>query len=277
MLFHKKIKVTESDEWMPFLVLVVGQACSLKCKNCANFAPYAPKEMLHYSFADIQRSLTVIWNALGGIKKVQIQGGEPFLCNYMAELLHFLQQSHRVGEITITTNATILPQKKMIHALKKSDALVTLSNYEKLRGGVFHELVTKLKKEKIAYQIYNFAKGKGSWIDLGDIYTKRENNDEIVYERLKQCPYKWCMTLEKNILGYCSRSTVAKKVLKLEEKDGDYLDLWDEVDIKNRLIRYVHWYRGGHVMEACHYCNPDGQDIVPAVQIEEEIEGEIRK
>ena len=32
MLFHKKIKVTESDEWMPFLVLVVGQACSLKCK-----------------------------------------------------------------------------------------------------------------------------------------------------------------------------------------------------------------------------------------------------
>lgn len=61
-----------------FLVLVVGQACSLKCKNCANFAPYAPKEMLHYSFADIQRSLTVIWNALGGIQKVQIQGGEPF-------------------------------------------------------------------------------------------------------------------------------------------------------------------------------------------------------
>ena len=57
------------------------------------------------------------------------------MCNYMAELLHFLQQSHRVGEITITTNATILPQKKVIHALKKSDALVTLCNYEKLRGG----------------------------------------------------------------------------------------------------------------------------------------------
>lgn len=267
MIFRKKENINVEEEWMPFLVIAVGQECSLKCKNCANFAPYAPKEMMRYAFEDIQKSLQVIWKALGGIQKVQIQGGEPFLCQYLAELLQFLKKSERVREITVTTNGTIMPEKRIIHALKRTGTLVSLSNYQNLRGGVFDALISKFEKEKIAYQVYNFAKGMGTWIDMGGVKINRENNDEVVNHRFERCPYKWCMTLEKNMLGYCSRSTVAKYVQNFEEGKGDYLDLWDESDIKSRLIRYVHWYRGGHVMEACHYCNPDGPDIVPAQQI----------
>ena len=39
---HGKIEMTDQGLIIPALVVIVGQACSLKCKHCANFSPYAP-------------------------------------------------------------------------------------------------------------------------------------------------------------------------------------------------------------------------------------------
>lgn len=221
----KTSKNRNQDNWMPFLVVIVGQACSLRCRDCANFAPYAPSDMMKYSFEDIKKSLNIIFDNLGGIQKVQIQGGEPFLCSYLDKLLLWLFRSKRVGEITISTNGTIIPGKKLIRAIRKCRVTVSISNYGKLYRKELLEIHRLFDDYNIKYLNYNFATQSGKWIKLGGIDTAKEDDEDIVSERFEKCPFKWCMTLERNILGYCSRSIVASRVLKKFE-GGAKATIW---------------------------------------------------
>lgn len=44
-----------------FMALSVGQACNFKCKDCANFAPYAKVENMRYSLEEIKKDITKIF------------------------------------------------------------------------------------------------------------------------------------------------------------------------------------------------------------------------
>ena len=70
-----------------FMVLSVGQACSYKCKNCGNFAPYAPAEFMRYKLEDIISWMKKILEAVDSISVLQIQGGEPFAYSDLGRLI----------------------------------------------------------------------------------------------------------------------------------------------------------------------------------------------
>lgn len=57
------------------LVICVGQACSLKCKECGNLAPYAPIESMHYNVDEIINDLDCFLKAIDYLCVLQIQGG----------------------------------------------------------------------------------------------------------------------------------------------------------------------------------------------------------
>ena len=59
------MKESESIEeqnklYIRFLVVLVGQACNLRCRDCGNFAPFAPKETLRYDVNRIIGHLKII-------------------------------------------------------------------------------------------------------------------------------------------------------------------------------------------------------------------------
>lgn len=268
-IIRDKIELEDRKNWMQFLVVIVGQACSLKCKDCSNFSPYAPMDMKKYQFEDIKKSLGIIFDNMGGIVKLQLQGGEPFLCDYLDELIDWLYNTGKVDEITLTTNGTIIPNNKVLKALKECKVQVSISDYHVIKRERLSEVLKKLSEKQILYSVYEFADGRGTWRALGGSDSPRENNGTIVKERFDSCPFKWCMTLEKNILGYCSRSVIAQRVQKFEAQPGDYVDLWNTEDLHDVLIRYCFWYRGGHIMEACRYCNPLGGEIPAGLQLKD--------
>lgn len=74
-----------------FMVLSVGQACNYKCKNCGNFAPFAPAEFMRYKFEDITQSMNQILESVDNIRILQIQGGEPFLYSDLGRLVKHLR------------------------------------------------------------------------------------------------------------------------------------------------------------------------------------------
>lgn len=57
------------------LVLVVGQACNLKCKNCGNFCPISLPETKRYDVKSIIESLRIILKNVYRMSYLQIQGG----------------------------------------------------------------------------------------------------------------------------------------------------------------------------------------------------------
>lgn len=70
-----------------YMVLCVGQACNYKCKNCGNFAPYAPAEFMRYKLEDIISWMKQILEAVDSIDVLQIQGGEPFAYSDLGRLI----------------------------------------------------------------------------------------------------------------------------------------------------------------------------------------------
>lgn len=247
-----------------FLVITVGQQCNLKCRDCGNFSPFAPKDMLRYQIDDIKKSIYNLLKHVDCINKIQIQGGEPFICEYIPELLDFLRANSKVNTITITTNGTMLPSNVLIDSIIKNNIHITVSNY----GLKYQKELGKLFSEKgVPFVEYSFASANDSWYSLGGIDFNKIEDEALVQQSYISCPYRTCLTLEKNILGHCSRSTVAYRVQDFKPDKNDYYDLWDNKHSGKRFLRYLDRIGKSH-MECCHFCkSKNGELIKPAIQI----------
>lgn len=75
---HGKIEMTDQGLIIPALVVIVGQACSLKCKHCANFSPYAPNGTKRYTLEQIMSNLRLIFQSVCHIKKYRFREENHF-------------------------------------------------------------------------------------------------------------------------------------------------------------------------------------------------------
>ncbi|MBQ7544082.1 MAG: 4Fe-4S cluster-binding domain-containing protein [Synergistaceae bacterium] len=83
------------------LVISTGQACSYKCRDCGNFAPYSPSKFMRYSFEELSGWMTMLAESVDSIRIVQIQGGEPFLYSELGKLIQFLRELRMGGGVLL--------------------------------------------------------------------------------------------------------------------------------------------------------------------------------
>lgn len=255
---------------IPFLVVSVGQACTLKCKDCGNFSPYAEKENLAYACDKIISDLKLILKACTYIKVLQIQGGEPFIYPQLDRILHFLIDEKKVKNIQIATNGTIVPEK-LFYLLRNKKIEVRISNYPVVDSIKICRLCEEFDKSNIKYSKYSFAGGSGEWTDCGSVGTPKETNDAIAADRFARCLFRGCLTLENGYIGKCSRCIHAAKVQGFTPKKGDYISVRESTNLKKELHRYREKSntQNAFFMEACRYCYGSfyGKKIKPAVQL----------
>jgi len=72
---HGVIKMTDQGLVIPALTVIVGHACTLKCKHCAIFSPFAPASVKRYSLGKICDALQQIFHSVHRLEKIQVQGG----------------------------------------------------------------------------------------------------------------------------------------------------------------------------------------------------------
>jgi len=250
---------------IPFFVVCVGHACTLRCKDCGNFTPFTPNENKIYPMDRIIEDLRIIVKH-SRIQKLHIQGGEPFLHPNLAEIINFAVSVDNIAIVQIASNG--VGKVKCLTALKHPKVQVRISDYRHAESD-FRDI---FDKEAVAYKVYEFASKSGMWYDMGSINTPREESDEVCTERFNSCPYNKCLTLENSKLGYCSRSIIAEKMQGFTSIDNtggggghDYLRVRDSDDFGQYLENYI---KNKRFMEACRYCmGSTGKLIEPAVQI----------
>ncbi|MCC8024798.1 MAG: 4Fe-4S cluster-binding domain-containing protein [Clostridium sp.] len=157
--FIKKDKL-----YIRFLVAVVGQACNLRCRDCANFAPFAPKETLRYEVNDIIEHLKIITDC-SRIRLLQIQGGEPFVYPQLGELLDFVQKCSEIEKCLIATNGTVLPNVSP-QLLQHKKFIVRISNYP-VAVNISKKIQEWLQSNSIRYEVYHFVSKEDKWFDMG--------------------------------------------------------------------------------------------------------------
>ncbi|MDR3165255.1 MAG: 4Fe-4S cluster-binding domain-containing protein [Synergistaceae bacterium] len=144
--------------YIPFFVVITGQACSLKCRDCVNLTPYAPPHTMRYDILKILDTLRQILS-LSVIDVLQIQGGEAFLYPNLAGLLEFVLENKAVKRVVIATNGTLMPNVGL-DLLRNPKLSVRISAYEHL-SRKSAELKQYLDSNNVTNNMYSFASGIG--------------------------------------------------------------------------------------------------------------------
>lgn len=221
---------------IPYLVLSVGQACNLRCKNCANFAPKALPNMRKYSLETIIADFETIFKS-ADINLLQIQGGEPLVYKELHKLLGYLGACREVKRITIATNGLITPSDEIMLLCRINRISFRISNYPQNRNNL-QNFVLKCKNFNVDVNLYDFASKQALWYDCGGLNMPRENDDRIVAERFNRCAFKGCLTLEDGELHRCSRARNAYKLQGFELEPDDYVQVRGNKNFLNDLISY---------------------------------------
>lgn len=263
---HGTVEMTKQGLVIPALTVIVGQACSLRCKHCANFSPYAPKRAKHYPLEQICEDLRLIFMSVYRIKKIQVQGGEPLLYQELPELLDFIRSSGKVDTLTIATNGTILPEAYVLDALRRNHVRVRISEYPV----VSNETVRQLKEQLNAYDIeiwaYQFASNDSMWYDMGGVsISPGIESEENVQRRFINCPFHDCFTLEDGKISRCGRAVMAEQLQGFVAKEQDLLSISPSENLETMLWKYL---KTQDYMEACRYCHgAEGEKVIPAQQL----------
>lgn len=222
---------------IPFMVLSVGQACNLRCKDCGNFAPYSPPERLRYPVETIISDFENLFKAVGRIQSLQIQGGEPLIYKDLPKLVAYLATCPEIELITIATNGMVTPNDTLMYICRFMGVRFRVSNYAQNTKNI-PALVEKAQKFGVTVTGYNFATGEALWYDCGGLDTPRENDDSVVAERFDKCSFRVCLTLENGELHHCSRAANAYKLQGFDAVEGDYVSVRHNEKLYEDLISY---------------------------------------
>lgn len=246
-----------------FLNICVGQACNLKCRDCANFAPYAKQKNLRYDIEEILADVDKIMPFMKRVDVLHIQGGEPFLYTDLDKLLIYLNERYKsyIGNIHIATNGMIMPPQIVRETVKNCENVsVRISGYGncKIKGW--------LEKENIPHYTYRFVHGKKMWNYAGGINYVEQKSENFMTKFLR-CKWNRCYTIENHLLGSCARSIPAISLQNVNVNKEDYLDLKEDITLDEVSKHFLFF----HPMNCCHNCaGTDGDLILPAVQINTE-------
>ncbi|WP_334083694.1 radical SAM protein [Helicobacter typhlonius] len=190
------------------IVVIVGQNCTLKCRNCANFSPYLAKQLPFYPYeeiiADIQALITE-----SRIAYLQFQGGEFFLHPHCKDILEFVAKQDRIRYVCVATNATIIPKDPVLKLLQHKKFFVRVSDYGEVNAKSAEKLEEMLDKYGVAVIRRNVYRGEGLWSKCGDKYMKRLP-EEYMQKVFDSCTFaKECLTMENGFITRCSRATIS--------------------------------------------------------------------
>lgn len=170
---------------IPFLDLVIQTVCTLKCKDCLAFIP-SIKKQAYFSFEKTKKEIDNIFSSFDYIESFSLSTGEVLLHPNLIDILDYISTNYskQYNRLRFVTNGTVLPQQKLLLALKKYNASLFISDYSNQinEKSKIDLLITLLKQFDIPYTYNHQLAGDSNslqWNDLGDFKKtyKRSNED----------------------------------------------------------------------------------------------------
>lgn len=248
-----------------FFGYILGNYCTLRCKNCNEMIPYYKER----SFVDKEEVLKDCKHLIASctfLPFMELVGGEPFLYPELEELVSELLKIKNLGYIKIFTNGTVIPEDSLCQLLKNERIVINLSNYT---GAVTGELLSciyktreKLEQAGISY-ISSYAK---TWLDF-NFNNKGESKEELQYN-FSNCNSANCHRLYRGILYHCHHQYAGIRLEKLSKNETDVIHI-HKYTIEE-LRKKCDAFEELSYIEACAYCNwPfDVKEVPAAEQVE---------
>lgn len=247
----------QNEIYLGRLSIPITERCTLRCKNCITHMPYINKPV-DYLYEELCNNMDLMFSLVDHIGCLNIVGGEPFMNPILGKYIHYLKEKYnsKIDKIIMISNGTVIPDDSILKELSSNDWFeVRLSDYTSTISYTkrFQEVVVKLDKFKVRYQIEKFEE----WLDMGMPYQniKVGNGPEEIKSHMIHCNGR-CQFYSAGTYYYCSRQWAAEKAFHYESPEGDILVLKDMVGSEQEKKEKLLLYHIGKMSKGyCDYCN----------------------
>lgn len=243
------------------LDVVVTEACSMRCIDCANLMQYYAHPR-HANLDELRSALTRLLAAVDGIDEFRVLGGEPFAYPRVGQVIDMLTALPAEPRVVIYTNGTIVPKDHNLASLMHPSVMVDITNYGE-HSRRHDELTRTLTSHGVAW-----VSKTPTWTDSGRIGAVDRSPGELL-RVFNDCCVNDVVTLLNGRLYLCPFSANAMNLSAIPHAPDDVLDLRIErpVAALRRLVAAL--YRRTTPLTACSFCR--GRDattpqVRPAIQ-----------
>lgn len=214
---NKKVSVS-------FLEIWVGQFCNLKCKHCCHLIPYLEQKLydMEQIIADCRKFFQ--WCE---VEYFSIVGGEPFSHPDLEKLINFIAVCPDIKKGKIVTNGTILPNKRIVNALKclEGKLEIRIDGYPGIGVGVAERFAEIMHTNRIPYHFSRFNPDKpSSWKQLTpdyDLPLAKNHSKEL----FAKCNIRDCNTLADGELTLCPRGIGSECVFHINKNRYEHVNV----------------------------------------------------
>jgi sulfatase maturation enzyme AslB (radical SAM superfamily) len=252
-----------------FAVTYMNTVCTLRCKHCIALTPHH-KTKKFFDTMEIKKDIDAIFQLYKHVGHFDFEGGETLLQPDIAALVvHALKYKSQFKQINILTNATILPQQKLLDVCKSENVFFIIGDYGRELSVKLNELRNLLEKYNIRYRcdVYHGSNQYyNGWIDFGDFKCKHLSETDLK-KKATRCYQSGNVARTMN--GKLFKCTIQMAQIKhIPLLDSEYIDLRD--DSKPISDQISKWQKiQNNPISACNYCNgflPDALRVPAAEQ-----------
>lgn len=244
-------KTEGTTESVRMIGYILGNVCSLNCKNCCECIPYyrnedrgfvPAKQVIH----DIER----LSGACDFLTILEFVGGEPFLHPELTAILEGVLAIKNVGMIHIFTNGTVLPNDEACRLASNERIEIYMSNYQ---AALTEPLLEKRKEtiNKLTTFGASITEGKKEdWLDYRSFerlnYTREESERNFA-----DCFMHNCNRLHKGTLYTCPHQYAGINLGVMEPIDG-VVDI--HAHSAEKLAEELEAFRSLKTIDGCMHC-----------------------
>lgn len=249
------------DIVIPRVVISITDYCTLRCKECAAAIPYLKDRVC----SDTEMVIKDIEKLLSNVDEmicIEFIGGEPLLHPELDKLIHYACKNDKIRMVELTTNATILPDKKLVDELKDDKVIIQISNYknEVQKIDEFKELCSL---NEIKLKILDMEK----WYSYGNPIKKNRSRSELKYSYYYCNDSSMCRTVYDGKLFVCGRAAALYAMGK-QIDDSSYLDIRN-IELTGETIKK--FFMEKQWANACDFCDAS-RDFLKVVAVAEQVD-----
>jgi len=243
--------------------MTVTTRCTFHCKHCNMFIPYY-KVQENYGLDDLKRNLELFFERIDFVAYFGLIGGETLLCPVIPQLLQYMDENYhgKYGRVSFTTNGSVIPSDEVLHALKKYNVYLTISDYTSQipYREKFLKLIDKLQRTGVDYEVKHALE----WCDFGFPDRPYHYNESQLQRHLECCTPEW-NGLNEGRFYYCNVAWSAGKSGLFDLERSDYINLTDiNPQDKQACHTIVELSRGtSSFCKICGGCGSDNKNYVP--------------
>ncbi len=263
-MFLKQCVNLLTDHPLISIDLSVSEICNLRCKSCTSLMPcyQQPKA---FSYEDVLHDIMTVLN--GRLTHhILVEGGEPFLWKPLPRLLRELCKLPNLLNIFPVTNGTVIPNDKLLSALRHPKISVRISDYGTISKK--DQLIPVLKNNHIKY-IVQLQK----WFELCTFHQQPQSG-KALFDAVSDCCKLGGNGAQYAIDGLLFRCPIQAHLHRLgifKSDEKDYIDLrCEDEGLQDRISDYVNVQKMPEMVKLCRHCNGrgfSGVEVPPAQQL----------